>query len=111
MRWKNDGSEDWAKADDVLKDWPEEAMVYLWNNHRNDIRVRDWINKSRILKKLEGFVDIETFAQKLNLDGAIACTSLASIRGATTIPGAHSIPGAGSILESTLVCFSFESGG
>jgi hypothetical protein len=68
--WSKAGSHE-EKARLVLLDKPRKCMKILWRDHRNNLRVMNWINNLKIMKKrVEGWVDIETYARHCQWEGS-----------------------------------------
>jgi hypothetical protein len=64
-------------------------LTHFWNHHWSDIRVLDWISRSKQIKRnIKGSVDIEKYAWHLQLEGAVAPPSnAASTLGSGVVKG------------------------
>ena len=54
----------------ILQDCPEEGLKVIWETHRNDEKVHNWVNKLVGLKKaVPGWTNLKTFATEKGWDG------------------------------------------
>jgi hypothetical protein len=88
VQWLS-GKSTWESPINVVTHWPSNALTHIWNHHQSDIRVLDWINRSKQIKRnIKGFVDIEKYAWHLQLEGAVAPPSdAASTLGSGVVKG------------------------
>ena len=83
--WTGNGTVTNDSYDLVLQDYPEEALKVIWDQHKNNMQVREWINGVGGLY-VEKWLDIEDYARVRRWVGCLN-VAIAAKTTITTIAG------------------------
>jgi hypothetical protein len=70
LKWSKRKKPERQGAKEVFEDWQEEAMLVIWRDHRENVRIRDWTT-TMMREKNPDFIGLEQYAKEMNWEGGI----------------------------------------